>query len=71
MSDWDKIERRHIRELSQSELDDLAELAAKKALEKVYVEVGRSVLKKLAWLVGVVTVGLMLWLTGKGVIVFK
>jgi hypothetical protein len=51
--------------LTESELDAIAERAAKKALQSVYAEVGRSVLKKLAWLTGVVVIGLALWLIGK------
>ena len=51
--------------LTDAEIDAIAERAAKKALEGVYADVGRSVLRKLAWLAGVVVIGLALWLTGK------
>lgn len=52
--------------LSEEEMDAIAERAARKALEIVYAEVGKSVLNKLAWFVGLVIVGLLIWLTGKG-----
>ena len=51
--------------LSDAEIDVIAERAAKKALQSVYAEVGRSVLKKLAWLTGVAVLGLAMWLIGK------
>lgn len=51
--------------LTEMELDAIAERAAKKAFQIVYAEVGQSVLKKLAWLAGVVVIGLALWLIGK------
>jgi hypothetical protein len=51
--------------LTEAELDAIAERAAKKALESVYADVGRSVLRKLAWLAGVAVIGLALWLVGK------
>ncbi len=52
--------------LTDQQIDEIAERAAQKALQIVYAEVGKSVLKKLAWLVGAVVVGAALWLTGKG-----
>ena len=51
--------------LTDAEIDAIAERAAKKALQSVYAEVGRSVLKKIAWLAGVVVLGLAMWLIGK------
>jgi hypothetical protein len=53
-------------ELSEAQIEAIAERAATKALEKIYAEVGQSVLKKLAWLAGLVVVGLFIWLGGKG-----
>lgn len=51
-------------ELTEAQIDAIAERAAEVALEKVYTEVGKSVLKKLAWLTGVAVVGLFMWLAG-------
>lgn len=55
-------------QLSDAQIEAIAERAAEKALQKVYAEVGKSILTKAAWLVGLVVVGLALWLTGKGFI---
>jgi len=49
-------------ELTEAQIDAIAERAAEVALEKVYTEVGKSVLKKLAWLTGVAVIGLAMWL---------
>ncbi len=52
--------------LTESQLDDIAERAVKKVFEKIYAEVGKGVLKKLAWAIGLVTTAALLWLAGKG-----
>lgn len=54
--------------LTDREIDDIAERAAERALEKVYTEVGRSIVRRLTWLVGVAAVSLLVYLAGKGVI---
>jgi hypothetical protein len=54
--------------LTEDQIHTLAELAAERVLEKAYLEVGRSVLKKLAWLLGLVVLALMFWLARKGLI---
>lgn len=51
--------------LTDVQIDAIAEKAARKALQIVYAEVGRNVLRKLAWLTGVVIIGLAMWLAGK------
>lgn len=58
-------ERQPFAGLTEAEIDHIAEKAAKRALDSVYAEVGRNVLKKLAWLIGVVVISLALWLIGK------
>lgn len=55
-------------QLSDQQIDEIAERAAERALEKVYAEVGRNVLRKVAWLLGVVVVSVAIWLAGKGVL---
>lgn len=52
--------------LSDAQIDVIAERAANRALEKVYADVGKNVLRRLAWLVGLVVVSLALFLAGKG-----
>jgi hypothetical protein len=53
-------------ELTDEQIEHIAERAAEVALNKVYTEVGKSVLKKLAWLTGAAVIGLAMWLAGNG-----
>lgn len=50
--------------LTDEQIEAIAERAAEVALNKVYTEVGKTVLKKLAWLTGVAVLGLFMWLAG-------
>ena len=52
-------------ELTEAQIDHIADRAAKKALQTVYADVGQSVLKRMAWLVGILVVSGMLFLAGK------
>lgn len=52
--------------IAPEQIEEIADRAAKKALDKVYSEVGQAVLKKLAWLIGVVVIGFGMWLSAKG-----
>lgn len=58
--------------LSDEQIEDIAEKAAEKAIEKltgdVYKAVGKSVIQKLVWIVGAITVGGYLYLKKIGVI---
>lgn len=58
--------------LDDSELEEIAERAAEKAIKKltnhVYQEVGKSVISKFVYIVGACSLGLYLWLKSKGVI---
>lgn len=54
--------------LSDLQIEAIAERAAERALEKVYAEVGRSVLRKLAWLVGIIVVTVAMWVAGRDVL---
>lgn len=62
-------ERRHVT-LSKEQLEEVAEMAAKKAVEKLearmYQEIGRGVMKKLSWLVGIAAVSMFLWAQKNG-----
>ena len=53
-------------DLSEQLIDEIAEKAAQKALDKVYIEVGKSVLKRAAWITGVLMIALLTYLAGKG-----
>ena len=54
--------------LTDLEVDAIAERAAQKAIIKVYEQIGRSVAEKIFWFIGVVVVGMLLLVAGKGVI---
>jgi hypothetical protein len=64
--DWPGTERRQFHPLSEEQMDAIAERAAKKAIDLVYQEVGRSVIKKILWVVGIGTVALLTWLAKDG-----
>lgn len=53
-------------------MEELAELAAEKAVKKltatIYQEIGKNVLAKLFWIVGALCAGFFLWLKGKGLL---
>ena len=52
--------------LTDEQIDVIAERAAAKAIEKVYTEIGKNVVKRLFWLVGVATLVLLAWLGSTG-----
>tara|TARA_R110000787_G_scaffold130750_2_gene242700 strand:- start:1490 stop:1684 length:195 start_codon:yes stop_codon:yes gene_type:complete len=52
--------------LTEADIDRIAEKAADRALEKVYADVGKSVSKKLMWIMGVVSISLIVWLSSFG-----
>lgn len=43
--------------LTEHEMEAIAERAAERALQKVYAEVGRSVVNRVLWIVGAVALG--------------
>jgi hypothetical protein len=51
-------------QLTDQQIEMIAERAAQVAFEKIYKEVGKSVLTKLAWMAGAATVGFFMWLGG-------
>lgn len=58
--------------LDDEMIEAIAEKAAERAIKKltshVYQEVGKSVVSKLFYIVGVCAIGLYLWLKSKGII---
>lgn len=59
-------------ELDDDQIEEIAERAAVKAVEKAtrdfYAGVGKSVMSKLYWLLGLIIVGTALWLQKNGLI---
>lgn len=59
-------------ELSDEQIEEIAERAAKKAIKLAkadfYQDVGHTVVNKFYWLVGLIIAGSFLWLNSKGVI---
>ena len=53
-------------QLTDEQIDHIAEKAAEVAFKKIYEEVGRSVVKKIFWIVGAGALGLMFWMAGNG-----
>jgi len=58
--------------LTDCQIDEIAgraaDLAVNKLTEDAYKAVGKSIVEKMLWIVGVITVGLYLWLKAKGVV---
>lgn len=56
--------------LTDEQIEDIAERAAKKAvaeaLQAMYVEIGRNVLKKTFYIVGIGVIALGMWLASHG-----
>ncbi|MBV6447085.1 hypothetical protein [Nitrosomonas sp.] len=56
--------------LTEEQVEEIAERAAARALNKmadqVYREVGKGVVSKALWLIGVIAVGVAMWLNSKG-----
>lgn len=48
-------------QLTDEQIEAIAERAAEVAFEKIYKEVGKSVLTKLAWMTGAAVVGFFMW----------
>lgn len=57
--------RQHV-VLTEDQIEEIVDRAVEKAFLKVYTYVGRGTLNKLAWIVGLVVVGLLAWLAKTG-----
>ena len=53
--------------LSEAEMDAIAERAADRAIRKMYEQIGKSVAQKAYWAIGIVVVGMMMLLAGNGI----
>lgn len=52
--------------LTEAQIEAIAERAAEVAIERVYTQIGRSVVGKVLWLVGAGSIALYAWLNSKG-----
>lgn len=60
------VERRRIEVLTDEQIEQIAERAAQVALNKVYTEIGRSVVKKALWIIGASVLAALVWLGRDG-----
>jgi NADH:ubiquinone oxidoreductase subunit 6 (subunit J) len=65
MDDYTGKERRLHPPLTEEMMDRIAEKAAKRVMDNMYREVGRSLMTKFVWALGVLGVAVAMWLTGK------
>lgn len=72
MAGYTGPERRQCPYLDEAAIEEIATRAAELAVEKMtqsaYQAVGRSVVEKFIWIVGLCTTGAMVWAVGKGYI---
>lgn len=65
-------ERRSRLHITDEQIEDIAEKAAEKAIEKltgdVYKAVGKSVVSKFLWIVGASAVGVWIWAKKAGIV---
>lgn len=47
-------------------MEAIADLAVQKAIAQIYVQVGKGVLQKAAWVLGIAVFALFMWLAGAG-----
>ena len=52
--------------LTEAEMDAIAERAADRAIRKMYENIGKSVAQKIYWAIGIVVVGMVMLLAGNG-----
>lgn len=65
-------ERRAKAHITEDQIEEIAEKAAEKAIDKltgdVYKAVGKSVISKFIWIVGASAVGVLIWAKKNGLI---
>ena len=59
-------ERRKQAHLTEEQIEHIAEKAAEVALERVYTQIGKSVVSKFLWLVGAATLAVLAYVKGTG-----
>lgn len=51
-------------QLTEAQIDAIVDKAVEKTFNRVYQEVGKSILTKMAWITGAAVIGLFMWLGG-------
>jgi hypothetical protein len=59
-------EERRVPRFTDAEINLIADRAAERALEKVYGEIGKAVLKKFLWVIGAAALAAYVWFTKGG-----
>ena len=59
-------ERRAHPTLSDDQIERIAERAAEVALERVYTQIGKSVVSKVLWIFGAAGLAVAAWMNGAG-----
>jgi len=54
--------------LSEAEIELIAERAAEKPIEREYTQIGRSVVRKVIWLIGVIAVAAVVLFSGQNLL---
>ena len=66
VDDEPREEKRHLR-LTEHELDYIIKGVKKQALDEIYAEIGKGVVRRVLWALGLIGTGIAGWLTLKGI----
>lgn len=62
---WDGEERRVKITLTEEQINDIVAKTVEQVFQQMYAEVGKSVVKKVLWIVGAIALAGMAWLVHK------
>ena len=62
----EKEDERGYLQLSNEQFEAIAKRAKEIAMEEIYADIGKGVVKRILWLLGLGSAGLASWLTYKG-----
>ena len=68
VDDEPREEKRHLR-LTEHELDYIIKGVKKQALDEIYAEIGKGVVRRVLWAAGLIGTGITGWLAYKGIII--
>lgn len=67
-NDYKGSERRRSNQITNDDIERIAKRAKDLALEEVYADIGKGVVKRLLWILGIGGTGLAVYLSSKGYI---